>query len=313
MNAPLNPSVINGTERYARCIAASKRVNWDIDTDVIRGRQFDVLKKFLPDGLSKVDELPFLSELEKIFFSQVQGRTYANIFGLVERFICAKVIDISNDYVLGDQTALEALVRFSDEELKHQELFRRLDQMAAEQMPDGYTLVAYPNEVAKAVLAKSDWAVLALTLHIELFTQTHYRQSIDPDNQLSTLWKDVFLYHWKEESQHAIMDELEWVRENDKLSSAEREQAVTDFIDLVIAVDNILQAQSSHDTGYFVSNCSRAFATEERNNIEATFLSAYRWQYILSGVQQTRFAEVLGTMINNEQSKRVMSALSTIM
>ena len=92
-----------------------------------------------------------------------------------------------------------------------------------------------------------------------------------------------------------------------------REQAVTDFIDLVIAVDNILQAQSSHDTGYFVSNCSRAFATEERNNIEATFLSAYRWQYILSGVQQTRFAEVLGTMINNEQSKRVMSALSTIM
>ena len=74
MNAPLNP-LINESQRYARCIAASKRINWDIDTDVIRNRQFDMDKKFLPDGLSKINDLPFLTEDEKIFFSQVQGRT----------------------------------------------------------------------------------------------------------------------------------------------------------------------------------------------------------------------------------------------
>ena len=28
-------------ERYARCIKASKRVRWDIDADVFRGRNFD--------------------------------------------------------------------------------------------------------------------------------------------------------------------------------------------------------------------------------------------------------------------------------
>ena len=54
--------------------------------------------------------------------SQIQGRTYANIFGLVERFINAKVLELSEDHWFGDQTALEALVRFSDEELKHQAL-----------------------------------------------------------------------------------------------------------------------------------------------------------------------------------------------
>jgi len=32
----------------------------------------------------------------------------------------AKVLETTRDHWLGDQTALEALIRFSDEELKHQ-------------------------------------------------------------------------------------------------------------------------------------------------------------------------------------------------
>jgi hypothetical protein len=75
------------TDRYARCIAVSKRIRWEIDEDVIRGRRFDFDKKFLPDGLSKVNEIDFLGDSEKRFLSQIQGRTYANIFGLVERII----------------------------------------------------------------------------------------------------------------------------------------------------------------------------------------------------------------------------------
>ena len=80
----------------------------------------DVAQKFLPDGLSLVGELPFLTDRERRFMSQVQGRTYANIFGLVERFIAAKVLEVSADHRLGDQNSLEALVRFGDEEIKHQ-------------------------------------------------------------------------------------------------------------------------------------------------------------------------------------------------
>ena len=39
--------------RYTRCIKASKRVRWDIDADVFRGRVFDFQRKFLPDGLTE--------------------------------------------------------------------------------------------------------------------------------------------------------------------------------------------------------------------------------------------------------------------
>ena len=77
-------------ERYARCVQISKRVRWDIDEDIIRGRRFDAGHKFLPDGLSLADAFTTLSANEKRFVSQIQGRTYANVFGLVERFITAK-------------------------------------------------------------------------------------------------------------------------------------------------------------------------------------------------------------------------------
>src|SRR5688500_6498190 len=193
-----------------------------VEEDVIRRRRFDTAHKFLPDGLSLADAFTTLSASEKRFASQIQGRTYANIFGLVERFINAKVLELSHDHWFGDQVALEALVRFSDEELKHQAMFRRIDKMIGAGMPEGYVRTADPNAVAGAVLSRSTWAVLGLTLDIELFTQLHYRSSIDLDPNLSELWKDVFLFHWREESQHAILDELEWVREDAKLSEAER-------------------------------------------------------------------------------------------
>ena len=83
------------------------------------------------------------------------------------------------------------------------------------------------------MLAASTWAVLALTCDIELFTQVHYRSSIDQETQIDPLWKDVFLFHFKEESQHAILDELEWARENERLDATEKALAVSDLIDLV--------------------------------------------------------------------------------
>lgn len=299
--------------RYAKCVEASKRIRWDIDRDVIRGRKFDFSKKFLPDGLSRVGELTFLQPDEARFLSQVQGRTYANMFALVERFIGAKTLELSKHHWLGDQTALEALVRLSDEELKHQELFRRLEAMVAEGMPAGYTFVPQPNEVARVVLGKSSWAVLALTLDIELFSQAHYRSSIEPDANLSELWKDVFLFHWKEEAQHAIVDELEWRREDARVSAEERDHAVNELIELVGAVDGIVQAQAQADTNYFVDCGIGVYSPAEEAAIRDVLLKAYRWQYIVTGVAEPRFAELLKAMVTPVQMERIVAALGPIL
>jgi hypothetical protein len=298
--------------RYAKCVEVSKRIRWDTDRDVIRGRSFDFGKKFLPDGLSKVDRLPFLSPAEKRLYSQVQGRTYANMFALVERFIGAKVLELSRGHWLGDQVALEALVRLSDEELKHQEMFRRLETMIAPGMPAGYRFLPQPNEVAQAVLAASTWAVMALTLDIELFSQAHYRSSIEPDAELDPLWKDVFLFHWREESQHAILDELEWQAEDRRIDAGQRDQAVGELIGLVGAVDGICRVQAEADALYFVDVAGRTFDAQQVQAIQATTLAAYRWQYIVSGVQDARYLEVLGGMIDAGQGARINAALAPI-
>jgi len=300
------------THRYSRCIEVSRRVRWDIDRDVIRNRTLDVSRNFLPDGLCRPERLPALDHEERRFFSQVQGRTYANMFGLVERFIAPKVMEISREHWLGDQTAFEALVRFTDEELKHQELFRRIERMMAEAMPAGYAFLPQPNDVARAVLGKSTWAVLALICHIELFVLAHYRSSIEGAGELCPLWKDVFLYHAREESQHAILDELEWMRENARLGAAERDQGVSDLIELVAAVDGILRIQAEADAAYFLAHCGATASAAGGAAVREAFLSAYRWQYIGSGVQEPRFREILGAMITPAQAERIGAALAPI-
>ena len=157
------------TSRYAKCIANSKRMRFDIDRDVIRGRRFDFTKRFLPDGLSKVDRLDFLTANERRLLSQIQGRTYANMFGLVERFIAAKVLDVSHEHVAGrperagSACSLRRTRRSSIRKCSaaSSACVRRACLKVTNSCPE-------PNAVASAVLAKSTWAVLALTCHIEL-------------------------------------------------------------------------------------------------------------------------------------------------
>jgi len=307
---PVAPKV--DSSRYARAVEASKRIRWDIDRDVIRGRTLDFSRKFMPDGLSLVKRMPFLAPHEVRFMSQVQGRTYANMFRMIERYIAAKTVDLSKAYHFGDQVAFEALVRFTDEELKHQELMRRLEVMMAAGMPDGYVFKPDANKVARVVLASSTWAVLGLTLNIEIVTQAHYRSSIESDANASELWKDVFLFHWKEESQHAILDELEWRREDARLSPAARDAAVDDLIGLVAAVDATVGVQAAADADYFLQQMGRAYSAERAAQVRDGILKAYRWTYIVSGVQEPRFGEVITSLVTPAQMERIGKALAPI-
>jgi hypothetical protein len=203
-------------------------------------------------------------------------------------------------------------VRFTDEELKHQELFRRIEALMAAQMPGGYAFLPQANEVASFVLGKSTWAVLGLTCHIEIFTQVHYRTSVEPDLSMSPLFKDILFYHWREESQHAIVDELEWRREDAKATPEERDAGVDDLIALVVGVDGILQVQANSDASYFAAICGRGMTDAERAQVEAHLLAAYRWQYIVSGAQEPRFTDLLQDLVTPAQMQRIGAALAPL-
>ena len=152
--------------------------------------------------------------------------------------------------------------------------------------------------------------MLALTLHIELFTQSHYRESIRKGAELSELYKDVFCFHWKEECQHALMDELEWRRLDAGTSDAALETAVDELIQLVGAVDSIVQGQAAADGDYFARTCGRQLSAYETGMVKQMLIEAYRWQYILSGTQHPYFASTLASLTTDAQLDRVHDALS---
>ena len=120
----------------------------------------------------------------------------------------------------------------------------------------------------------------------------------------------MFLFHWKEESQHAVLDELEWRREDARLSGAERDRGVDELIELVGAVDGICQMQARADADFFLSTLRRPFGPAEAAAVHAVVLKAYRWQYVVSGAQEPRFQQVLKALVTPAQMQRILQALA---
>jgi len=77
-------------------------------------------------------------------------------------------------------------------------------------------------------------------------------------------------------------------------------------------VDGILQAQSEADANYFCMIAGRVFGAGERERLRAGLLRAYRWQYILSGVQEPRFSGILGSLVTDAQGDRIGDALLSL-
>lgn len=107
--------------------------------------------------------------------------------------------------------------------------------------------------------------------------------------------------------------ELEWRREDATASDEERDLSVTDLIDLVVAVDGILQGQADADADYFVTAIERKLDATEVQAVKDVILEAYRWQYIVSGVKDGRFFNVLTELIDDDQAQRVTEALGPLM
>jgi hypothetical protein len=122
----------------------------------------------------------------------------------------------------------------------------------------------------------------------------------------------VFNYHWKDECQHVQLDELEWTAEHARLNAAERDRGVDDLIGLLGAVDGILQAQAAADAEYFLAITRRGFTPQEQEALKTSVLRAYRWQYIVSGVQHRHFSRLLGSMTTPAQLLRIQQAIAPI-
>jgi len=222
-------------------------------------------------------------------------------------------------YSFGDQVALEAMVRFSDEELKHQRLFRpRRGADRGWPCPRATPFVADPNAVAaRGPSRRRPGPCSASRSTSSSSPRSHYRQSIETDADLSPLFKDVFRFHWVEESQHAILDEARVGAARTVASSEEaRDAAVGDPSYLAgRRARRHPQGRKPRPTPATSSSHARGApfeAPEISPRLEAGVLAAYRWQHILSGADNPRFVEVLASLVNSHQLARIVGALATL-
>ena len=111
-------------DSYGTCLHASVARAWTVD-ECFGGRDFDLTKRFLPERIAGVEPIGCLGDDEKRMLNQIRGNSYCHIFAFVEEYIVPLVMDRARADVFGDETRLRSLVRFADEELKHQEMLRR--------------------------------------------------------------------------------------------------------------------------------------------------------------------------------------------
>jgi hypothetical protein len=246
---------------------------------VILERFIDTGRKFLPDRLSLIAGFDFLAPPDQRFVSQIQGRTYASLFGLMP---------------------------------KRQALFRPLEAMMAACMPAGYAVVPDPGALAGLVRSRAAWSVLAAGCLVELLAQSHFRQGAGPGAHTDPLWAEVLRLHCEQATERAKLVELAWRREDARLEEAARDRAVGDLIVLLGALDGVLQGQARTDAVYFAAASRRAVDAGERARVGAGLLNAYRWQFILSGVQVPHFSALLTGMLGTEQHGRIAAALAPL-
>jgi hypothetical protein len=83
-------------------------------------------------------------------------------------------------------------------------------------------------------------------------------------------------------------------RENARVSHAERDAAVDDMIAIVGGFDAVCRRRRA-PTPYFM-RVIRGTQDAPRAVVEAVVLKAYRWTYIVSGMFEPRFCQLLDAM-----------------
>jgi hypothetical protein len=288
---------------YENCLRASERVYWKIEDVLVQG-SFDMSKPLMPDRLAGVREISCLNKDEQRKLNQIRGYSYAHLFGFVEEFIIAQIVKQAEQSALGDDVQLRSLLRFAEEEVKHQELFRRVKSMFERDFGSECKVVGGERDVARFVLSKSPLAVMLLTTMLEWMTQRHYLEIFqDNAETLDPMFVSVLKHHWIEEAQHAKLDELEIDTMVESLPIEAREKAVDEVLEVGGAFDGLLKAQVGLDIENLEKATGRTFTASEKDQITAHQHRAYRYTFLVSGLDHDKFINVVGQITKDGVGK----------
>jgi hypothetical protein len=258
---------------YASIVAASEQVAWTVD-DVFRDRRFDASKPIVPASWVRSQALAFLTDQEHLTLNHCRAFSYAHLLGNYEEFIPLHLTGIAQQDWHDDRTHLRALFRFGEEEMKHQQLFRRTETILDQSC--GYPFGRYFDdhkarvmELTNAILEYPPLPRFLILLAFEFGTQRHYVESIRDrtEEHGDPLYVDVLKAHWIEETQHIKSDRLEIAQLARSLSPEELSTAFDQMAGIGGLVDTTIVGQVDQEIAILRQVTGRTFTDAQATTL----------------------------------------------
>jgi hypothetical protein len=182
------------------------------------------------------------------------------------------------------------MLRFAEEETKHQRMFVVMNDRLAEGF--GFRPGELPDRegVAKRVGENSPLAVHLVTITLEFLTQRHYVECFcEERDKLYPGFVKVFRLHWTEEAQHTRIDALEIRALAGNMSPSEIRTSVEEFIVILRTLQELLAAQDVLDLGSLEQVLDCTFEQAQRAELLAALNKEFLWVFILSGLEHASF------------------------
>lgn len=270
------------------CLKNSEKVSWKISDLLPDDFIINFDKNFVPDNLCHINQFSFLSDSSKKDLNHIWAASYLNIFAFVEEYITLFTLNLASLARFSESHRLRALLRFSEEEVKHQILFRNYISKFNESFKTPCSLLTGEKEAASVILSNSKEAVIVLTYHLEIITQAHYLESISKAEDLDQKFKDILKFHWMEEVQHAQLDLLELKDIFKKSNDDEINTAISEYFNIIDIFLTLLknQAQMNLESlkACLLSDNEGAISEENEKEIVKGQWESYRDAFILSGL-----------------------------
>jgi hypothetical protein len=288
-------------DSFELCRAASEKANWSFDVS-LGNLELDFSRRFLPSRLCGQEAPDWLSPQGRNLLNHIRGFSYAHLFLFVEEFIIQQTCNSATTFVHVDREALSALLKFTDEETKHQRMFLLVKNLVEAGLGFRPNELEGKESIARAICLHSPIAVYLLTLMIEWFTQRHYVECFkEAEADLDPGFVKVFRLHWTEEAQHARIDALLLRGLAQELSREELVTGFEEFVALTSVLDGLVGQQDALDIQTLETALGEDLTAHQRAELLGTLRKESRWTFLVSGLEHRSFQAVYNELLPDDR------------